>query len=58
MLVGWGGNNGSTVTAGLIANRRGLTWRNKNGEKEANMWGSLTQVLPLLFVVLFVLEAL
>lgn len=27
MLVGWGGNNGSTVTAGILANRRGLSWR-------------------------------
>lgn len=26
MLVGWGGNNGSTVTAGILANRQGLTW--------------------------------
>jgi hypothetical protein len=22
MLVGWGGNNGTTVTAGILANRR------------------------------------
>ena len=28
MLVGWGGNNGSTVTAGIIANRRGLVHPN------------------------------
>lgn len=24
MLVGWGGNNGTTVTAGILANRRRL----------------------------------
>lgn len=29
MLVGWGGNNGTTVTAGVIANREGICWRTK-----------------------------
>lgn len=33
MLVGWGGNNGTTVTAAVLANKLGLTWRTKNGEK-------------------------
>jgi myo-inositol-1-phosphate synthase len=42
MLVGWGGNNGSTVTAGIIANRRGLKWETKEGVQEANYYGSLT----------------
>ena len=32
MLVGLGGNNGSTFTAGVLANRRQLTWNTKNGE--------------------------
>lgn len=41
MLVGWGGNNGTTVTAGIIANRRGLVWETKNGRQEANYYGSL-----------------
>src|ERR1700760_2338514 len=41
MLVGWGGNNGSTVTAGILANRRGLTWENREGKREANYYGSL-----------------
>lgn len=41
MLVGWGGNNGTTVTAGLIANRRGLTWETKTGEQAANYYGSV-----------------
>eukprot|EP00755_Sulcionema_specki_P016569 Sspe_Gene.62363::Locus_34971_Transcript_1_1_Confidence_1.000_Length_329::g.62363::m.62363/K01858/INO1, ISYNA1; myo-inositol-1-phosphate synthase len=27
MLVGLGGNNGTTVVAGILANREGLTWR-------------------------------
>jgi len=26
MLVGLGGNNGSTFTAGIIANKRQLSW--------------------------------
>ena len=33
MLVGWGGNNGTTVTAAVLANKQGLTWRTKTGEK-------------------------
>ncbi|KAK4176177.1 putative inositol-3-phosphate synthase [Triangularia setosa] len=41
MLVGWGGNNGSTVTAGIIANRRGLSWQTRRGEQKANYYGSL-----------------
>ena len=31
MLVGWGGNNGSTVTASILANKLGITWRTKEG---------------------------
>jgi myo-inositol-1-phosphate synthase len=41
MLVGWGGNNGSTVTAGIIANRRGLAWDTREGKREANYYGSI-----------------
>ncbi|EAA61811.1 hypothetical protein AN7625.2 [Aspergillus nidulans FGSC A4] len=41
MLVGWGGNNGSTVTAGIIANRRKLSWETKEGPRAANYYGSL-----------------
>jgi myo-inositol-1-phosphate synthase len=43
MLVGWGGNNGSSFTAGVIANRRKLSWMTKNGKQQANFFGSLTQ---------------
>ncbi|MBN3323034.1 INO1A synthase, partial [Atractosteus spatula] len=43
MLVGWGGNNGTTVTAAVLANRLGLTWRTKTGWKKANYFGSLLQ---------------
>lgn len=41
MLVGWGGNNGTTVTAGIIANRRGLKWETKEGLQAPNYYGSL-----------------
>ena len=41
MLVGWGGNNGSTVTAGIIANRRGLAWETREGKRAANYYGSV-----------------
>jgi myo-inositol-1-phosphate synthase len=41
MLVGWGGNNGCTVTAGILANRRGLSWDTREGKRSANYYGSL-----------------
>lgn len=41
MLVGWGGNNGSTVTAGIIANRHGLVWDTREGPRTANYYGSV-----------------
>lgn len=41
MLVGWGGNNGSTVTAAIIANRRSLTWESREGTKKSNYYGSI-----------------
>ena len=43
MLVGLGGNNGSTCVAGVIANKLKMQWETKNGTKNANYWGSLTQ---------------
>uniref|UniRef100_A0A674GHK0 inositol-3-phosphate synthase n=1 Tax=Taeniopygia guttata TaxID=59729 RepID=A0A674GHK0_TAEGU len=43
MLVGWGGNNGTTVTAAVLANRLGLSWMTKTGRKTANYYGSLLQ---------------
>jgi myo-inositol-1-phosphate synthase len=41
MLVGLGGNNGSTVTAGILANRHGLSWETREGKQEANYYGSV-----------------
>ncbi|KAK2109127.1 Inositol-3-phosphate synthase 1 [Saguinus oedipus] len=43
MLVGWGGNNGSTLTAAVLANPLRLSWPRRSGRKEANYYGSLTQ---------------
>ncbi|KAK1132149.1 Inositol-3-phosphate synthase 1-A [Melipona bicolor] len=43
MLVGWGGNNGTTITAALIANKLKLTWETKNSIQKANWYGSLIQ---------------
>jgi myo-inositol-1-phosphate synthase len=47
MIVGLGGNNGSTITAGIIANREGITWRTKKGVQTPNYWGSITQASTL-----------
>ena len=41
MLVGWGGNNGTTVTAGILANRYGLVWDTREGQRAANYYGSV-----------------
>ena len=43
MLVGWGGNNGSTTTAGVLANKMAMAWETKAGTQKANYFGSLTQ---------------
>ncbi|KAG0369382.1 Myo-inositol-1-phosphate synthase [Mortierella sp. AD032] len=41
MMVGWGGNNGSTLTASIIANRRKMTWNTKEGVQVPNYFGSV-----------------
>jgi myo-inositol-1-phosphate synthase len=43
MIVGWGGNNGTTITAGILANKHGITWRNKTGVQRPDYFGSMTQ---------------
>jgi myo-inositol-1-phosphate synthase len=43
MLVGWGGNNGSTLTAGIVANKNNLTWETKEGVQKSDYFGSVTQ---------------
>jgi len=43
MLVGWGGNNGTTLTAALLANKYNLSWETKSGTKHPNFYGSLLE---------------
>jgi myo-inositol-1-phosphate synthase len=43
MLVGLGGNNGSTLVAGILANKKKLSWETKQGTVSANIYGSFTQ---------------
>jgi myo-inositol-1-phosphate synthase len=43
MIVGWGGNNGSTVTGACIANREQIKWNTRTGEVGPNYFGSVTQ---------------
>lgn len=48
MLVGWGGNNGSTLTAAIEANKRQLEWKTRTGIEKANWYGSITQASTVL----------
>lgn len=43
MLVGLGGNNGTTLTAATIANRYNISFHTKDGLIEPNYYGSVTQ---------------
>lgn len=43
MLVGWGGNNGSTVSSCCVANKVGLEWETEQGKRSADYLGSVTQ---------------
>ena len=43
MIVGLGGNNGTTVTCGVLANKKNLSWNTRIGKVQANYYGSLTQ---------------
>lgn len=43
MVVGLGGNNGSTFMAGILANKLGFTWETKEGVQYPNYFGSITQ---------------
>tara|TARA_B110000305_G_C19080355_1_gene465916 strand:- start:475 stop:651 length:177 start_codon:yes stop_codon:yes gene_type:complete len=42
MLVGLGGNNGSTMTAGILANKKKTSWETKAGIQHPNFHGSFT----------------
>ena len=41
MMVGWGGNNGSTLSATILANRHSIVWHTKAGVQQPNYIGSL-----------------
>jgi len=43
MLVGWGGNNGSTLTASIYANKNKIEWHTKDGIQYPDYKGSITQ---------------
>lgn len=43
MLVGLGGNNGTTISATVLANRHQIQWRNKEGLQTPNYYGSLVR---------------
>lgn len=43
MLVGLGGNNGSTVSAAIVANKYNISFNTKKGTIEPNYYGSVTQ---------------
>ncbi|PIO66314.1 inositol-3-phosphate synthase [Teladorsagia circumcincta] len=43
LLVGIGGNNGSTSVGAIMANKKHMTWRTKEGIQTANYFGSVTQ---------------
>jgi myo-inositol-1-phosphate synthase len=43
MLVGIGGNNGTTLVSSIFAKKNKLTWNNKNGEHDVKFLGSISQ---------------
>ncbi|GAB5364869.1 hypothetical protein AAMO2058_001007200 [Amorphochlora amoebiformis] len=43
MMVGWGGNNGTSITGGILANKHKISWSTKEGPQTADYVGSITQ---------------
>lgn len=43
MLVGLGGNNGTTLIGAILANKKKISFENKEGVVEPNYYGSVTQ---------------
>lgn len=41
LLVGLGGNNGTTLTASLLAHQKNISWETRRGRQEPNFYGSL-----------------
>jgi myo-inositol-1-phosphate synthase len=48
MLVGLGGNNGSTLVATILANKHHINWQTKEGVHIPNYYGSLVRASTLL----------
>jgi myo-inositol-1-phosphate synthase len=44
MLVGWGGNNGSTVTGAIIANRDNIKWMRKGTKRKKEFYFFSSQI--------------
>jgi len=42
LLVGIGGNNGTTVLGSVYANQKNLSWQTRKGVQKANYFGSIT----------------
>lgn len=47
MLVGWGGNNGTTLTATVLANKHNICWHTREGVQTPNYIGSLVRASTL-----------
>lgn len=43
LIVGWGGNNGSTLTGAVLANQRNISWQKRSEFVKSNYFGSITQ---------------
>lgn len=41
LLVGLGGNNGTTFTASLLAHKQNISWETRRGRQQPNFYGSL-----------------
>ena len=41
LVVGWGGNNGSTLTGALLAHKHNLSWETSQGHKHPDYLGSI-----------------
>lgn len=44
LIVGFGGGNGVTVAAGMIANKNNITWEGPTGRQAPNFLGCITQL--------------
>lgn len=47
MLVGWGGNNGTTLSATILANKHNISWSTREGVQTPNYLGSLVRASTL-----------